>query len=109
MPEEPEVTVAQGRSGTCSLLLGLLAVAMIGCPLLPAAIAPWIRYFPVYLVVPLGICAVVSGVGALRDMREQEEPDRRRALAGIVLGSVAVTVPVAVLAWSWWALSNMYG
>lgn len=66
---EPQVTAPQGRTGTCSLLLGVGAVAMFGCPWLPSAVSSWIRIFPVYLIVPVGICAVVSGVGALRDMR----------------------------------------
>ncbi|WP_234432955.1 hypothetical protein [Streptomyces sp. NRRL S-1824] len=105
----PQVAAARRRTGACSLLLGVAAVAMFGCPWLPSVFPNWIRYFPVYLIVPVGICAVVSGVGALRDMRGQEAADRRRARAGILLGLVASTVPVAVGVWACWVLSNSYG
>ncbi|MFD5057797.1 hypothetical protein [Streptomyces sp. NPDC058394] len=84
-------------------------MAMFSCPWLPSVLPNRIRYFPVYLIVPVGICAVVSGVGALRDMRGQEAADRRRARAGILLGSVAIIVPVAVVVWACWVLSNTYG
>ncbi|QNE79237.1 hypothetical protein F0344_14595 [Streptomyces finlayi] len=82
---------------------------MFGCPWLPSAVSPWIRSFPVYLIVPVGICAVVSGVDALRDMRGKDRADRHRARAGIILGSVAIVVPVAVVAWACWVLSGTYG
>lgn len=106
---ESQVTAPQGRTGTCSLLLGVGALAMFGCPWLPSAVSPWIRFFPVYLIVPVGICAVVSGVGVLRDMRGEERTDSHRARAGIALGSVAIIVPVAVVAWACWVLSDTYG
>lgn len=92
------------QQGTGSLLLGFLAAAMFGCPWLPSAVPPWIRFFPVYLIVPVGICAIVSGVSALRAMPGEGTADRRRAWAGIVLGSVAVAVPVALVAWACWVL-----
>ncbi|MFI5770462.1 hypothetical protein ACIA74_18270 [Streptomyces sp. NPDC051658] len=103
------MTEDRGRNGTCSLLLGIGGAAASGCPLLPSVVSSWIRFFPVYLVVPLGICAVVSGVGALRDMRGPAGADRLRARAGVVLGSMAIVVPVAVVAWAWWALSHLHG
>ncbi|WP_331721150.1 hypothetical protein [Streptomyces sp. NBC_00454] len=96
----------RARTGTFSLSAGALAVAMGGCPWLSAAVFPvWLRYFPLYLIVPMGICALVSGVGALRDMRGWPDRARGRARAGIALGGVAVIVPVAVVVWGFWVLS----
>ncbi|MEV0495367.1 hypothetical protein AB0I23_38105 [Streptomyces atratus] len=77
---------------------------MFGCPWLPAAFSPWFRFLPVYFIVPVGVCAIVSGMGDLRAMREEESADRRRARAGIMLGSAAVAVPVAVVIWACWVL-----
>ncbi len=77
---------------------------MFGCPWLPSAFSFWIRFFPVYLIVPVGICAIVSGVGALRAMRGEAAADRRCALAGTALGSVAVAVPAALVAWLCWVI-----
>ncbi|MFD7617072.1 hypothetical protein [Streptomyces sp. NPDC059802] len=42
-------------------------------------------------------------------MRGLEGADRLRARAGVVLGSMAIVVPVAVVAWAWWALSRPHG
>ncbi|WP_285441185.1 MULTISPECIES: hypothetical protein [unclassified Streptomyces] len=43
-------------------------------------------------------------------MRGEGAADRRRARAGIALGSVAVVVPVAVAVWAYWTLSTQtYG
>lgn len=96
----------QQPPGAWSLTLGILAVAMFGCPWLPNGVSYWIRFFPVYLIVPVGICAIVSGVGALRAMRGDGTADRRRARAGVVLGSVAVVVPAGVVVWACWVLST---
>lgn len=96
----------RARTGTFSLSAGALAVTMGGCPWLPAAVFPvWLRYFPLYLIMPLGICALVSGIGALRDMRGWPTPARGRAWAGIALGAVAIIVPVGVVVWGLWVLS----
>jgi hypothetical protein len=103
-----QVTAKQQSRGTTSLLLGAVAVAMIGCPLLPTSVSTWIRVFPVYFIVPVGICAVASGFAALRSMRGRDGADRFRARAGVVLGTVAVVVPLAVIVWGIWALSQPY-
>ncbi|MFJ9823315.1 hypothetical protein ACIRSU_02945 [Streptomyces sp. NPDC101160] len=96
----------QARTGAFSLFAGVLAVTMGGCPWLPAAVFPvWLRYFPLYLIIPLGISALFSGVGALRDMRGRPAPARGRARAGIVLGAIAVIVPVGIAVWGVWVLS----
>ncbi|MFE0191510.1 hypothetical protein [Streptomyces sp. NPDC058989] len=94
---ECQAPVSAGRNGTCSLLLAVAATVMLGCPWLPSAVPNWIRFFPVYLVVPLGICAVVSGLGALRDMRGQIAAARGRARTGVALGSVAIAVPTVTV------------
>ncbi|MEU6868058.1 hypothetical protein ABZ924_33310 [Streptomyces sp. NPDC046876] len=97
----------RARTGTFSLSAGALAVAMGGCPSLPTAVFPlWLRYFPLYLIVPMGICALVSGVGALRDNRGRPDPARGRARAGIALGAVAVIVPVGFVVWGFSVLSS---
>ncbi|ORT61981.1 hypothetical protein BKD26_01860 [Streptomyces sp. CB03238] len=82
---------------------------MFGCPWLPPATPNWLQYFPIYLIVPVAICAVVSGVGALRDMRGQEAADRRRARAGVALGSAAITGALAFVVWIFWALDSAHG
>ena len=111
MSDFQQVTVSteagerQQGTGTASLLLGALGVAMLGCPWLPSAVSPWTRFFPVYLIVPVGICAVVSGVGALRDMRGEVAVDRWRAWVGTGLGAVAIVVPVGVVVWACAVLS----
>ncbi|MER5258686.1 MULTISPECIES: hypothetical protein [unclassified Streptomyces] len=89
------------RPGTASLVLGAVAVALFGCPWLPSSVSPWIRFFPVYAIVPAGVCAIVSGVGVLRDMRGDETADRRPAWAGVTLGAVAVLVPAVLVVWAW--------
>ncbi|MET9963024.1 hypothetical protein ABZ128_28825 [Streptomyces sp. NPDC006326] len=104
--EDEDLPGPRARTGTFSLFAGALAVAMGGFPWLPAAVFPvWLRYFPLYLTVPMGICALVSGIGALRDIRGQLDPARGRARAGIALGAVAATVPVGVVVWGFWVLS----
>lgn len=93
-------------TGVASLLLGLGAVAMGGFPWLPEAIPPMVRYFPLYLIVPVGICAVVAGVRVLRLKDRAGTTARRRARAGTALGAVAVVVPVAVVLWGVVVLST---
>ncbi|MEV7174079.1 hypothetical protein AB0O18_30835 [Streptomyces sp. NPDC093224] len=87
------------RTGAFALSLGVLAVVSGLCPWLPEAFPPAVRFFPLYLTVPLGICALVAGIGALRDARRVPEAGRGRARAAIVLGAVAAVVPVAVVVW----------
>ncbi|WP_329124070.1 hypothetical protein [Streptomyces sp. NBC_01353] len=96
-------------TGVGSLLLGFGAVAMGGCPWLPEALPPPVRYFPLYLVVPAGICAIVSGINVLRVKSGVAAPARRRAWAGTALGAVAVVVPVGVVVWALAVLSTMEG
>ncbi|MEU5241629.1 hypothetical protein ACH4UR_35555 [Streptomyces lydicus] len=101
--EHPEDTQVSRETGTGSLALGVAAVAVYGSPVL-AFLPRWIRFVPVYLGVPLGICAIVLGVGVLWGMRGDEGADRRRARAGVALGTVAIAVPIALLVWLSWAL-----
>lgn len=65
---------------------------------------PSIRYVPVYLTVPLGICAIVFGFTVLYRMRGDEGANRRRARVGVALGAVALAVPVILVVWLSWAL-----
>ncbi|MGW4162552.1 hypothetical protein [Streptomyces sp. NPDC004788] len=104
--DDEDLPSHQARTGTFSLFVGVLAVTIGGCPWLPAAVFPvWLRYFPLYLIMPLGISALISGIGALHDMRGWPTPARRRARAGIALGAVAVIVPVGIVVWGVWVLS----
>ncbi|WP_329106501.1 hypothetical protein [Streptomyces sp. NBC_01439] len=92
--EEP---VAESeRRGAASLALGVTAVVMMGCPFLPEGLPPWIRYFPVYLVLPVGIMAVVCGLPDLWAVRGDAGAARGRAWIGVALGAVAILVPLAV-------------
>ncbi|MEU9859872.1 hypothetical protein AB0D99_03295 [Streptomyces sp. NPDC047971] len=93
-------------TGAGSLLLGLGAVALGGFPWLPESIPPMVRYVPVYLIVPVGICAIVAGARVLRLGGGAGAIARRRARAGTVLGAVAVVVPVAVALWATVALGT---
>ncbi|MEU6865380.1 DUF4190 domain-containing protein [Streptomyces sp. NPDC046876] len=105
--DDEDLSVPRARTGKFSLSAGALALAMGGCPWLPAAVFPvWLRYFPLYLIVPMGIIALVSGIGALRDTRGRPDPARGWARAGIALGAVAVIVPVGFVVWGFWALSS---
>lgn len=103
-PDEHLDKAQVGRgTGTSSLVLGVAAVAVYGSPFL-VFLPPWIRTPPVYLGVPLGICAIVFGVSVLWGMRHDKGADRRRAWAGVALGTVALAVPIALLVWLSWAL-----
>ncbi|MGW7247189.1 hypothetical protein [Streptomyces decoyicus] len=93
-----EARVSHGETGTVSLALGVAAVAMYGSPLL-TFLPPLVRYLPVYLTVPLGICAIVFGGCVLYRMRGDERADRRRARAGIVLGTVTLAFPLILVVW----------
>ncbi|MFE5806736.1 hypothetical protein [Streptomyces sp. NPDC056491] len=97
----PQVT------GTWSLVLGSVAVASTGCPLLPESVPNLLRFLPLYLVLPLGVWAVVSGGIALRRVRGDESAGRTRARAGITLGTVAVVTVMGALVWAVWALRNI--
>ncbi|MFF4289530.1 hypothetical protein ACFY0R_30145 [Streptomyces sp. NPDC001633] len=97
----PQVT------GTWSLMLGTLAVAAIGCPLLPESVSNQFRYLPAYFILPLGIWAVVSGGIALRRMRGNKAAGRNRARAGITLGTVAIVTVTAVIVWTCWTLRHI--
>ncbi|MFE0173326.1 hypothetical protein ACFWZ2_13485 [Streptomyces sp. NPDC059002] len=103
-----QVTVRVRPRGTTSLALGAAAVAMIICPLLPVPVPTWVRFLPVYFIVPAGIGAVASGLVALRRMRTQKGADPFRARAGVMLGTVAIVLPLAVILWAIWALSQAY-
>ncbi|WP_329403708.1 hypothetical protein [Streptomyces melanogenes] len=99
-------TEAQEWTGTTSMVMGTVAVAFFGCPWLPHAIPPQIRHFPLYLIVPLGIAAIVYGIGDLRHLRGEEGVVRGRARAGVALGLAAVAVPLAFIVWAWVSLSE---
>ncbi|MFF4234022.1 hypothetical protein [Streptomyces sp. NPDC001820] len=103
-----QVAARQQSRGTTSLVLGAVAVALMVCPLLPVPVPMWVRFLPVYFFVPVGISAVVSGIVALRRMRGREGADRFRARAGVALGTAAVVIPLAVIVWAIWALSQAY-
>ncbi|MFE9538148.1 hypothetical protein [Streptomyces sp. NPDC006691] len=96
------------QRGTTSLVLGTVAVALMACPWLPSSLPPWVRFPPVYFIVPAGIAAVVSGIAALRRMRDREGTDRFRARAGVALGTTAIVIPLAVIVWAIWALGQAY-
>ncbi|SED45559.1 hypothetical protein [Streptomyces melanosporofaciens] len=94
-------------TGNTALVLGVVAVMMLGCPWLPDPVPAWMRYFPLYLVLATGICAALAGAITLRSMRGQADADRRRAQAGILFGSIAIIVPLAVIAWACWQLRDI--
>ncbi|WJY36158.1 hypothetical protein QT196_02145 [Streptomyces sp. P9-2B-2] len=102
-PEEAQV--GHGDSGMVSLVLGSAALALYGSPLLHF-LPPWVRYLPVYLTVPLGICAMVFGFTVLHRMRGDQGANRRRARAGVALGTVALAIPVIVVVWLEWSLQR---
>ncbi|MGW3009499.1 hypothetical protein ACWC9R_11765 [Streptomyces sp. NPDC001219] len=100
-PEEAQV--GPEETGMASLVMGSAAIALYGSPFL-RFLPPWLRYIPVYLTVPLGICAIVFGCTVLYRMRGDEGANRRRARAGVALGTVALAVPVILVVWLSWAL-----
>lgn len=79
---------------------------MMVWPLLPVPVPTWARLLPVYLIVPVGIAAIVAGIVALRRMRDREGADPFRARAGVTLGAVAIVLPLAVIVWAIWALNQ---
>lgn len=98
----------QRPTGTASLVLGAGALAMMGSPALPDFLPVSVRFLPLYFVVPAGICAVLAGVVPLRRARGEERADRRRARAGIVLGSTAIVVPLTLVVMAFVLLSQTY-
>ncbi|WP_229871824.1 hypothetical protein [Streptomyces longisporoflavus] len=99
-----QVAARQQARGTVSLVLGIVAVAMMVCPLLLPA---WVRLLPLYFLLPVGVSAVVSGIVALRRMRDHEGADRYRARAGVVLGAAAIVIPLTVITLAIWVLSQV--
>ncbi|WP_328311977.1 hypothetical protein OG432_18045 [Streptomyces sp. NBC_00442] len=94
--------------GSGSLALGTLGVALFGSPWLPTALPPMVRYFPLFLTVPVGICAILDGINSLLPVRGLDGVPRWRARTGIALGALVVTVPVALLAVGYLMLSHAY-
>ncbi|MER6200130.1 hypothetical protein ABT234_22510 [Streptomyces sp. NPDC001586] len=86
-------------TGRGSLLLGIAAVGALGCPLLPEAVPPPIRFVPLYLVLPLAICAIVWGLPDLWRSRRDGVPAPAGARIGVPLGAVALVVVAVALAW----------
>ncbi|MGN5631024.1 hypothetical protein [Streptomyces sp. AC154] len=103
-----QVAAQQESTGTTALVLGAAAVSMVACPFLPPPVPIWVRFLPVYFVVPVGISAVVSGIITLRRLRGREGADRFRARAGVVLGAAAVLIPLTVIVWGIWELNQAY-
>ncbi|MEU9483050.1 hypothetical protein AB0D83_05180 [Streptomyces decoyicus] len=101
----PDEAVRRRETGRVSLALGVAAVAMYGCPLL-SFLPPWIRLIPMYLILPLGVCAIVFGGVDLFAMRGTEGADRRLARAGVALGTISLAVPIVLLVWLEWSLSR---
>ncbi|MFI9046074.1 hypothetical protein [Streptomyces sp. NPDC053427] len=107
LDEHPqEAQVMHEETGMVSLALGAAAVAMYGSPFFLFFLPPLIRGIPLYLTVPLGICAIVFGVGTLYRMRGSRGASRRRAQAGIALGTVTLVVPISLLVWLSWSLDR---
>ncbi|MGW0909431.1 hypothetical protein [Streptomyces sp. NPDC002853] len=102
-----QVAGRQQTLGTASLVLGAVAAAMMVCPLLLVPIPTWIRLLPLYLLLPVGLSAIVTGTVALRRMRDHEGADRYRARAGVTLGTAAILIPLTVITWAIWALSQV--
>ncbi|MFI7355961.1 hypothetical protein ACIBTP_18685 [Streptomyces avidinii] len=95
-------------SGWVPLVVGAAAVAMIGCPFLPEGLPAWLRFGPVYLVLPVAILAVVLGLLDLRHLRGPQDDGgaaRRRARTGVVLGAVATMLPLVAV----WFASALLG
>ncbi|MFI1103991.1 hypothetical protein [Streptomyces melanogenes] len=105
-PSAQVTTEAQEWTGTTSMVMGMVALALFACPWLPHAIPSQLRHFPLYLTVPLGIAAIVYGTGDLHHLRGEEGVDRRRARAGVALGMAAVAVPLVFIVWAWVSLSE---
>ncbi|MET9570831.1 hypothetical protein ABZY34_17145 [Streptomyces virginiae] len=82
------------RRGTGSLALGVTAVVAFCCPFLPEALPPLVRFLPLYLVIPLGICAVVWGSPDLWRARRSERPAPVRARLGVLLGTLGILGPL---------------
>lgn len=91
-PEQQEEPPNGG--GTGSLVLGVTAVVAFGCPFLPEALPPLVRYLPLYLVLPLGICAVVWGLPDLWRTWGTDDSSPVRARIGVLLGTLAVLGPL---------------
>ncbi|MGW0902929.1 hypothetical protein [Streptomyces sp. NPDC002853] len=103
-----QAAARQQTLGTASLVLGAVAAAMMVSPLLLIPPIPtWARLLPLYLLLPVGLSAVVTGTVALRRMRDQAGADRYRARAGVTLGTAAILIPLTVITWAIWALSQV--
>lgn len=94
--------------GTVPLALGIAAIVLLCCPALPESVPMWFRIVPGYLVVPVGVCAVVSGAVSLRRARRDATTGRLRAHSAIALGALAVAIPVTLVALALVSLSRQY-
>ncbi|MFE9933700.1 hypothetical protein [Streptomyces sp. NPDC005533] len=86
-------------TGRGSLFLGIAAVGAIGCPFLPEAVPPPIRFVPLYLVLPLGVCAIVWGLPDLWRARRDGVAAPVGARVGVPLGAVALVIAAVAAAW----------
>jgi hypothetical protein len=97
----------QGRqkpSGTTSLVLGILAVAVLGCSFLPHFAIPDVVGL---LMWAAALGAQFSGAVALCRMRGDEDTARRRAVAGIILGMLPFMAMMAIAVLATWAISRI--
>ncbi|MFJ8563526.1 hypothetical protein [Streptomyces sp. NPDC093514] len=107
--QEQEQETGPRPRGLVPLVLGAAAVAMIGCLFLPEGVPAWLRFGPVYLVLPVAILAVVLGLLDLRHLRGPQEDEgvaRRRARIGVALGTLATALPLALV---WFAAALLGG
>jgi heme/copper-type cytochrome/quinol oxidase subunit 2 len=87
-----------------SLALAIVALAVFWSVMVAAVVDVYAMERVVFIVaavaaVILGVAAVVTGVVARRRVRRGDAGKGGVALAGIVLGVVAVVVPAIILAW----------
>ncbi|WP_405656913.1 hypothetical protein [Streptomyces sp. RK9] len=75
-------------------------------PVLAFFLPSSVRLLPVYLIGPVGTGAVISGLVALHRMRDRNDVDPSRARTGIALGTAAIVLPLVVLLWVMWELSQ---
>ncbi|TKA04879.1 DUF4190 domain-containing protein [Actinacidiphila oryziradicis] len=82
----PPGAVPRNGFGVTALVLGIIgAVLAIAC-------------FGAFLGLPLGIAALVFGIIGLRTVKRGQATNRGQALAGVILGAVAVAVSAAMIA-----------
>lgn len=89
-------------------MLGTAAVTMMICPLLAAPFPMSARFLPLYFIVPAGTGAAITSLVVLRRMQGRKEVDPFRERAGVALGTMAIVLPLAVMIWAIWALTDHF-